>query len=597
MNADDFRDAPSTARQTWARHIDFMDVETLVKPTLDPFIFTNSFNELIKLCLLHSQRVLAASKFNGTHMQKFQSWIDSQLLAADLIFLTTIDNGTLGTRVDQIVVELKDTPIGIVALAMRAISNKMEAIFSGDVHLLDVLHEDNLLERLYSFMDTTFDKSLFLQHIAHSKPNLRILEIGLGRGSATKSILHHLTPANGHQCYSQYTYTETSSALLNTIKERFKNTPNMNFATLDITHDPDEQGFKDQRYDLIIATNALHMTPNLCRSLTHIRKLLSENGRLLLHELCPTSKWANYLFGAMPSWWAGVSDDRPDEPYVTPSRWNTELTSAGFKELDGVVFDAEDPLQLSAVMVAKPNIDYATAGKVTLLCDRKQPEPASLIQQLQKRGLVVSKCHLGERLPSGQDVIAVLDITEPYLETVDDISWMQLKILVGSLGNSMMLWVTKLCQLHCHDPRYAQVIGLARTLRSETSAHFGTCETDDVESTSELIADVFTKFRFQPTSDHLAPDFEYEYAIFDNAVHVGRFYPFHLNEDLSTSEPNDHFALEFVRAGRIDSLCWSPRPPEILKDDEVEVETYAVGLNLRVRTELLPLLSQILTAK
>ncbi len=40
-----------------------------------------------------------------------------------------------------------------------------------------------------------------------------------------------------------------------------------------LTRDPSSQGFEPGSYDLILATNVIHATPNLRRSLSNIRTL------------------------------------------------------------------------------------------------------------------------------------------------------------------------------------------------------------------------------------------------------------------------------------------------------------------------------------
>lgn len=66
--------------------------------------------------------------------------------------------------------------------------------------------------------------------------------------------------------------------------------------------DPSEQGFGDRKYDLILATNVIHATGSLNESLRNVRSLLTLNGRLLLHELTPTSKWITYVWGTLAGW-------------------------------------------------------------------------------------------------------------------------------------------------------------------------------------------------------------------------------------------------------------------------------------------------------
>jgi SAM-dependent methyltransferase len=82
--------------------------------------------------------------------------------------------------------------------------------------------------------------------LTHSKPNLRVLEVGAGTGASTRTILKDLAPSDERILYSKYTFTDISAGLLFAAKENFKTFPNMEYATLDISQDPAEQGFEDR---------------------------------------------------------------------------------------------------------------------------------------------------------------------------------------------------------------------------------------------------------------------------------------------------------------------------------------------------------------
>ncbi|PMD30149.1 hypothetical protein L207DRAFT_592910 [Hyaloscypha variabilis F] len=572
----DPKDSHAAARHTWGPDIDFMDIRSLLKPTLDKSAFTPALNELTELCLVHSQRRLAPLQSTLPHMQLFAAWIDRQLSQLSSSSLMSLDDTSLDLRIDQVVSKLDQTPAACAALAMRRMATSMSEIILGETNAMEILREDDLLSKMY-FLSEACDRSLFLKHLTHSKPNLRILEIGAGTGATSKTILAHLILPNGQPLYSRYTFTDISPAFLATAKETLQGFPNLEFAPLDIKSDPAEQDFKHQKFDLIIATNVIHATPNLRETLAKVRMLLADNGRLLLHELCSTSKWVNYVWGPFSGWWDGVADGRPDDPYVKPERWNADLISVGFKPLDAVVYDAPEPFQMNAIMVASPDVVYPAAMKLALLCRRQDRDPRLLMEALGARGFAVSRYNLGDPLPVEQDVLAVLDESGPFFEKLDENSLEHFKNVISSLGDNKIMWLTRLCHLQCGDPRYAQAIGAARTIRSEMLLNFATCETTDIEAESQLIADVYSKFQCQPNEDILGPDFEF--IICDGKVHIGRFYPFSLSNELLTSDTGEEFMLKLTKSGRIGTLHWSPTSASTLRGDEVDVVTHAVGLN------------------
>lgn len=395
----------------------------------------------------------------------------------------------------------------------------------------------------------------FIRALGHSKPNLRVLEIGTGKGSAARDIIKALTREDGSVLCAKYTFTSTGFISGEDHEELF---PNMEYATLDIGQDLAEQGWLEEsrRYDLIITSNAIHATSHLHSSLANFKKLLRPGGRLLMRELCPSSssKWINYVLGVLPAWWLGAREDdgRGQEPYVGLERWKAEFDAAGLGELEGSVLDAEAPHQLTATMVIRHGSfgKRPTSKKISVLCGRRQQLDASdqidtaaeqqILAQLEKRGNEVTICRLSDGLPDpGLDVVSLLDLQEPFFESMDETRFQALKDLIHRLEDGRAIfWITHSSHLGCRDPRYGQVFGLARTARSELLADFTTCEVDgfDDAATAKRIVDILGKFQARgggtregdagdDDADTLNPDFEW--VIRDGRVHVGRFYPSH----------------------------------------------------------------------
>lgn len=386
----------------------------------------------------------------------------------------------------------------------------------------------------------------------------------------------------GKPIYSKYTYTDNSSASLADAKKRFQELPNTEYRVLDISKDPAEQGFENNEYDLIVATNAIHATKSLSESLANVRKLLAPNGRFLLQELHPQSKWINCIFGLLDDWWLGEQDGRSDEPYVGSARWQSELQRAGFT-VPVTVLDSEEPHQLNALMIAKPVVisPKPISKAVTILSDNNVKSAEALFQQLQCRGYSVDLCQLGDELPESQDIISVLDESAPFFENTSETHFKAFQQLLAKLGKSGLLWVTRPSQMQCNDPRYAQVIGAARSIRNEEFLDFATCEVDNLESSLDTIIDVFTHFQRRQENEVFRPDFEY--AIFNGIVHVPRIYPFSFkDESLSGSSADSRVSLEAEKPGRLSSLGWVSRGAKELVGNQIEVQVFAAGLSSKV---------------
>jgi predicted O-methyltransferase YrrM len=131
----------------------------------------------------------------------------------------------------------------------------------------------------------------FLPALGHGNPRLRVLEIGAGTGSATVDMLDLLRTPEGARLYSQYDFTDISPGFIAAAREEFPH-PGIDLKVLDISKDPEEQGFTPHAYDLVIAGKVLPATPKLGDTLRHVRKLLAPGGWLLLQELTTPGKLA-----------------------------------------------------------------------------------------------------------------------------------------------------------------------------------------------------------------------------------------------------------------------------------------------------------------
>ncbi|KAF2811544.1 S-adenosyl-L-methionine-dependent methyltransferase, partial [Mytilinidion resinicola] len=78
-----------------------------------------------------------------------------------------------------------------------------------------------------------------------------------------------------------YTYTDISAGFFKEAKARFKDFASMmTFQKLDMETLPSKQNFKVGTYDLIIASQCLHATKNMTRTMEHARELLRPGGKV-----------------------------------------------------------------------------------------------------------------------------------------------------------------------------------------------------------------------------------------------------------------------------------------------------------------------------
>lgn len=198
---------------------------------------------------------------------------------------------------------------------------------------------------------------------------LRVLEIGAGTGGLTSHVLAELPT---HK--TEYVFTDVSGSLVAAAEQRWSDHPYVEFRQLDLGQDPRGQGFEAHSFDVILASDVMHATTSLTRTLDNVRMLLNSNGLLLLIEFANTPLWAELTFGLLRGWWS--FDDvaaRPSRPWISSAEWCALLAGQGFAEATDVQ-EAERSSLHSLVLARAPGFEIAaqpTASTVDISGERK----------------------------------------------------------------------------------------------------------------------------------------------------------------------------------------------------------------------------------
>ncbi|KAI8177403.1 Highly reducing polyketide synthase FUM1 [Colletotrichum sp. SAR 10_75] len=579
-------DPHAGARIFWQPDVDFLSILDLIEthPNQEYLAKTQQLTlNYIEGALSRLQDVQTTIP----HLAKFHSWMKKQPPPE-----TSIDMEVLKPTVSEF------EPFGSFVVAMQKVFDHIVPIFQGETEPLEILMPDNVLTNVYNSLNITNREPLF-QALGHSKPNLRVLEIGAGTGGTTNKVLEWLRGPTGALLYSEYTYTDISAGFFSAAQERFKDYPNMTFKSLDVSKDPIDQGFEPASYDLILAANVLHATPSLRETLTNVRKLLQPEGRLYMEELSHDALPMNFVMSVLPGWWLGANDGRPDQPHVSSDRWDLELRNAGFDGLENVVFDSERPNNLLAFITARPAAALTPPAAVEILHDaRSAVIAADLKHELAQLNLEGNLHDIADGLPVNcREIIATLDMEAPFFENISASALSSFQDLIAAASKSQtgIFWLTRSSQLRCSDPRWAQTIGTTRSIRSELSLDLATCEVDDLSSVSTT-AKVFTKFQRHRRNSQCQP--EYEYSIHNNAVQIPRVYPINVGEELQRMpqeegdkgdegpykpDINNRSDCDLLigKYGRLSTLSWVSRYKRELVDDEVIVDAKAAGMNFK----------------
>jgi hybrid polyketide synthase/nonribosomal peptide synthetase ACE1 len=201
-----------------------------------------------------------------------------------------------------------------------------------------------------------------VNQISFQHRNMRILEIGTGDGSLAKSVLGSLGDN-----FMSYTCTNVGDAHFDNIRSQLEGPCSERILSmdLDLRKDPMEQGFNKGYYDLVIAANTLHDTPDLSQSLIHVRSLMRPGAHLAFMEPTSSKSLAIALGGSLNSkWFAGIEEERKYSPFVSQQVWDDILRDAGFSGIDTSTPEARHFMVPFSVMCS-----MATDGEMDLIRD------------------------------------------------------------------------------------------------------------------------------------------------------------------------------------------------------------------------------------
>ncbi|MGW8066609.1 SDR family NAD(P)-dependent oxidoreductase [Streptomyces ziwulingensis] len=239
----------------------------------------------------------------------------------------------------------------------------------GSDHKLAPLYHDDPRSEHFNAVCAAAVTAYAEHRFAEGDERLRLLEVGAGTGGTSRPVLDALQPFGDR---FEYVFTDLSPGLVRKARERFSQPyPQARFSVLDIARDPASQGFEEGAYDVVLAANVLHATPDVRHNVRAAARLLRPGGLLVVNEGTRVLDAVTMIFGLTEGWW-GYDDGelrQPHSPLLTPGTWRSVLLDSGLR---GV----------RTVGTAGP--DDATAGQHVLLAERdvwpvpgrRVPEPA-----------------------------------------------------------------------------------------------------------------------------------------------------------------------------------------------------------------------------
>ncbi|KAL8922238.1 MAG: hypothetical protein Q9208_005317 [Pyrenodesmia sp. 3 TL-2023] len=493
---------------------------------------------------------------------------------------------------------------------IAAVGALLPEILRGEQQPLKIMLADDLLQRTYEQHHGTNRvnriAARLIARLAECNPEINILEIGGGTASATLPTLEAIQSATeGVAPDFHYTFTDISAGFFDNARSKLSRwTGQMIYNKLDISQDPLLQGFKAESYDVVLASNVLHATPDIVATLKNARALLKPHGRLVLMEAVQAAPPYFLPFVLLDGWWLtkDAYRSKSEGPLLTKGLWNDLLEANGFSGVEGHVDDypGQPEHLFSAMWSTKRDTQAATRAdevesSATIFHAFSEKDEAGFVKTVsdnirhQVGGTSTVKHILQHDDDENAPMCVVLDNQRHSM--LSDLSSKMFYKLKGILLKApSLLWVLP----DGSHPDALIIKGALRTLRLEaSSSRLVLLETPFNTQGAGAIARVM---RHMTRDLNPAISDEQEYSVIDGILHVPRLQlveaakeTFITEAGLSVkgeqkiSDGDDAFEMTLDNVGSPDSVHF--RHSDILKtklgDEEIVVRVGAVGMNFR----------------
>ncbi len=225
---------------------------------------------------------------------------------------------------DRIFLDYVSACGGKLAEILAGKESPLETLFPGGTfHRAEALYEHAPLSAYFSSIARAA-----LEGFVRSRPtgDLHVLEIGAGTGATTSALLPVLPPDR-----TTYCFTDVSDLFLNHAEQKFAAYPFVRYGHFDIERDAATQRYSPGSFDVIVATNVLHATRDIRRTVSTVRSLLAAGGLLILCETTDYLPWYDITTGLIEGWQRFDDGLRSDHPLLPANTWMSLLEEGGFQ--------------------------------------------------------------------------------------------------------------------------------------------------------------------------------------------------------------------------------------------------------------------------
>ncbi len=303
---------------------------------------------------------------------------------------------------------------------------------NSSMHLVEGMYKDNAQADYFNaVLCETLKTYIELRLQTDPSSEIRILEIGAGTGGTTTKLLPLLQEFDG--TIVEYCYTDLSKAFLIYAEKHFKTQfPALTTALFDVSKPIASQSISTGKYDLVIAANVLHATPNIRETLRNAKAVLKTGGGLLLNEISSWSFSVHLTFGLLEGWWLyeDMAMRMPGSPGLTSEKWKDILTEEGF---ENVFFPARNAHGFGQQIVAAESNGLVRQKIVHKLPSKSFPE-SKQIESKASSPLLVKKNQTTINIQQSFDVTEQM-ISDFVQQTIAETLADGLKIDAGTIHN------------------------------------------------------------------------------------------------------------------------------------------------------------------
>ncbi|EGC40933.1 iterative type I polyketide synthase [Histoplasma capsulatum var. duboisii H88] len=615
-----------------------LDIDMLESPefhqavSVDPSASYEEQQNLFEKLQLASSLLItdALSELKGTavnpptsHLQKYYEWMHriADNVLANSVVNAPLDSWKKYSEDPNLKKELykEVEKLNKDGELMIRLGSQIPAIMRNEVDPLYLMFgQDDIMTSYYEEVlhegDATENVDAYLSLLGENYSDLEILEVGAGTGSFARLLLNILAPraeqgsTDSTNTVAQYTFTDISPSFFSKAKENLSEwTDLLTFEKLDIERDPTTQGFTAKKYDLVIAHNVLHATPDLGKSLENTQRLLKPGGKILVHEVVrPDIVWPSLIFGLLSGWWLSNEPNRKWCPLITLPEWNDLLRQKGFSGVEIEIPNSRYPefVKLSTMIssAVPDSSDHSRPGTDVVILAPSSDVDHDLIHKLKvelAQNAGVTSCtvmQLHEFM--GKDIsnvicISLLELETPLLLEISEDDFKNLQQLFSTCKR--LFWITG---DPAAQPAFNMSTGMIRTLRWEHDAESPNFVTlglgDSSSSPSRSVVDLVLKiFQYQFTSGQMKHQ-NAEYILRNGLIYVNHI----LNHPKATGFLRSQFStlspemvpwknircpvkLQNGTRGVLNKLQWVTDTSSTLPlgDSDVEIDVRAVGLN------------------